>query len=70
VAKVGGEGIEVEIEAITSEERKAARGQDLTERVDEQMRHVLRAGTQMEHRENLRERVDGQPEPENLVGAA
>ncbi len=34
------------------------------------MCHVLRAGAQMEHRNNLRERVDGQPEPQHLCGAA
>ena len=34
------------------------------------MRHVLCAGTQMEHRKNLGARVDGQPEPQHLCGAA
>jgi hypothetical protein len=40
----------------------------LPQRVNDQMRCVLRAGTQMEHRNTLRERIDGQPE--HLCGAA
>jgi hypothetical protein len=52
------EGIEVEIEPVTGEEREAARSQELSQGVDEQVRHVLRAGTQMEHRQNLGARVD------------
>jgi len=38
--------------------------------VDEQMRHVLRAGTELKHGKNLRAGVDGQPQPENLFVAA
>jgi len=34
------------------------------------MRHVLCAGTQMEHRQYLGQGIDGQPEPEHLSGAA
>jgi len=64
------EGIEVEIEPVTGEEREAARSQELSQGVDEQVRHVLRAGTQMEHRQNLGARVDGQPEPQHLAGTA
>ena len=33
------------------------------------MRSVLRAGAQMEHGKNLREGIDGQPQPEDLCGA-
>ena len=32
------------------------------------MRHVLCAGTQMEHGKYLRARVDGQPQPQDLLG--
>src|SRR5260370_13953040 len=35
LAKVGGEGIEVQVQAITGEKRDAVRGQDLSQRVDE-----------------------------------
>jgi hypothetical protein len=38
--------------------------------MDEQVRHVLRAGAKTEDGENLRLGVDGQPEPEHLFGAA
>ena len=41
---MGRERIEVEIEPITGEEREAARGQALSQGVDDAMRHVLRAG--------------------------
>jgi hypothetical protein len=34
------------------------------------MRHVLRAGTQLEDGKNLGAGIDGQPEPEHLFGAA
>ena len=34
------------------------------------MRRVLRAGAELKHRKNLGERIDGQPEPEHLCGAA
>ncbi len=39
------EGIKVEIQAITREERETARGQDVSQGVDDGMRSVLRAGT-------------------------
>jgi hypothetical protein len=57
--KMSREGIEVQIEAITGEERQTVRGQDLSQGVDEQMCHVLGAGAQMEHRKNLCTRIDG-----------
>jgi hypothetical protein len=38
--------------------------------MNEQMRHILCAGTQMKHRKDLRTRIDGQPEPQHLCGAA
>ena len=34
------------------------------------MRHVLRAGAEMEDGKKLRARVDSQPQPEHLCGAA
>lgn len=40
------------------------------ERVDEYMRHGLCSGTELKHRQNLREGIGGQPEPEHLCGAA
>src|SRR5215470_11534147 len=70
LTKVGRERIKVEIEPVTGKERQAARGQALSESVDEDMRHVLRAGTELKHRKNLGERIDGQPEPKHLCGAA
>jgi hypothetical protein len=38
--------------------------------VDEQVRRMLCARTQMQHRQNLGARIDGQPQPEHLRGAA
>ena len=34
------------------------------------MSHVLCAGTELKHGKNLRARVHGQPQPENLFSAA
>ena len=45
-------------------------GQDVSQRMDDCMRHALRAGTQMENRNDLCEGIDGQPEPEHLLVAA
>jgi hypothetical protein len=38
--------------------------------MDDAMCQVLRAWTQMEHRKNLGARIDGQPKPQHLCGAA
>ena len=38
--------------------------------MDDPMRRVLRAGAQIQHGQNLGARIDGQPEPEHLCGAA
>ena len=45
-------------------------GQALSQTVDDRMCHVLRSGTQLEHRQKLGAGIDGQPEPQNLLGAA
>jgi hypothetical protein len=67
---VGREGIEVEIEPVTGKEWKTARGQALSKQVNEDMRHVLRAGAELKHRQNLGEGINGQPEPQDLLRAA
>ena len=59
---MGRECIKVQIEPITGKERNTARGEDLSQRVDEQVRHVLGARTQLEHRQKLGARIDGQPQ--------
>ena len=68
--KMSRESIEVEIESITGEERKAARSQELSEGMDDPMCHVLGAGTELKGRKNLGAGIDGQPEPEYLFGTA
>jgi hypothetical protein len=45
-------------------------GQALSERVDEDMRHVLRAGAELKHGKNLRQGINGQPQPKDPFGAA
>jgi hypothetical protein len=45
-------------------------GQDLSERVDELVCHVLCAGTKLKHGKNLGAGINGQPEPEHLRMAA
>jgi hypothetical protein len=70
MSEMGGESIEVEIEAITGEQRQAVSSQALSQGVDDPMGRVLRAGTQMEHGQKFGAGVDGQPEPKHLCGAA
>jgi hypothetical protein len=45
-------------------------GQDLSQGVNDTMRRVLRTRTQLKHRDDLGEGIDGQPQPEDLGGAA
>jgi len=70
LSKVSRESIKVEIEAITAEERDAARSQEQSQGVDDPMRRVLRAGAEIEHGQKLGAGVDGQPQPEHLGTAA
>ena len=42
----------------------------MSQGVDEQMCHVLGAGTQLKNGKNLSAGVDGEPEPQHLCGAA
>jgi hypothetical protein len=49
LAKVGCKRIKVEIESITGKERETVGGQSLSQRVDEQVCHVLCARTELEH---------------------
>jgi hypothetical protein len=56
------ESIEVEVESITGEERKAARSQELSQGMDDPMCHVLGAGTELKGRKNLGAGIDGQTE--------
>jgi hypothetical protein len=67
---MGRQGIEIEIEPVTGEGWEAARGQALSQGVDEQVSHLLCARTQREHGQNLRAGINQRPQPENLVGAA
>jgi hypothetical protein len=52
LTKVSRDGIEVEIEPVTGKERQATRNQDLSQGVQNHVRHVLRAWTQSEHWKN------------------
>jgi hypothetical protein len=70
VSKMGGESIEIQIEAITGKEWNAARSQEFSQGMDEAMGHVLCSGTQMQDRKNLRAGVDGEPQPEHVLRAA
>ncbi len=66
---MSGQRREVEVELITDEKRQTVSDQALSQNVDDRMRHVLRAGIQMEHRQNLGAGIDDQPKPQNLLGA-
>jgi hypothetical protein len=67
---MGRERIEVQIEPVARKERNAAGSQALSQGMNDAMGHVLGAGTQLEHRQNLRARIHHQPQPENLLSAA
>jgi len=61
------ESIEGEIEPVTRKEWETASGQAQPQSVDEPMRHMLRAGTQLEDGKKLGAGIDGQPEKDALV---
>jgi hypothetical protein len=44
--------------------------QEVLQGMDDHVRRILCAGAEVEHRKKLRERIDGQPEPDHLRGAA
>ena len=67
---MGRQSIKVQIEAITGEERQTVGSQVLSQGMDEPMRRMLCAGSQMEHGHELGARIDGQPEPQDLLGVA
>ena len=67
---MGCQCIEVEVEPVTREKWETAWGQAPSQGVDEYVRGVLCARAQMEHRHNLGARIDRQPDPEHLAGAA
>ena len=69
-SKMGREGIKVPVQAITGEEWKAAWSQELSQAMDEQVRHGLRAGAKTEDGKQLRLGVDDQPEPQDVGVAA
>jgi hypothetical protein len=45
-------------------------GQAPSQGVDNRMCHVLRTRTELKHRDDLGEGIDGQPQPEDLCGSA
>jgi hypothetical protein len=67
---MGRERIEGEIEPVTGKEGEATGSQERSPGVDDPMCYVLGAGTERKHGKNLGARVDSQPEPEHLCGAA
>ena len=67
---MSGESIEAEIEAITGEEGDATTNQEVSQAMDDHVRRVLRAGAEIKHGHNLGARIDGQPQPQHLFGAA
>jgi hypothetical protein len=57
--KMSRESREVQVQAITREKWQTVMGHALSERVDEPMRHVLRARTELKYRNDLAEGIDG-----------
>jgi hypothetical protein len=62
------QGVEVEIESVTGKQWDPTRRQSLVESMNKPMGHDLDARAELKDRNNLGERIDGQPE--DLFGAA
>ncbi len=52
LSNMGWKGRKVHVSPIAGEEREAAGSQELSQGVDDSVRHMLGAGTQLEHRKN------------------
>ena len=68
LTEVGGEGVEVEVEAITTEHWYVRRCQRLTDLMDEVMGQVLGARTECEGRDELGLGIEGDPQPQVVSG--
>jgi len=64
LTEMGGDRIEVEVEAVTGEDRQTARSQDERDGVKQSIGHVLGAWTELECRDQLGGRVKGDPHPQ------
>ena len=64
LTEVGGQSVEVEIEAVAGKDRQAAGGQDERERMDDGMRHNLSAWANLEGGDEFGHRVAGGPPPQ------
>jgi hypothetical protein len=60
----------VVIHVLAPHEKRSLKLPFVLERVDEEMSHVLGSKTELKHRQNLCQGIDGQLEPEHLSGAA
>ncbi len=67
---MSGQRIKIGIQAIVREERKIPRSQEGTQAVDQQVRHVMSARTQLEDGNTLGQRINGHPKPQHLRMAA
>jgi len=63
---MGRQGIKVQVQAIAGEQGQTAWSKALSKRVDHQVGHVLRAGTELEHRQNFGARINRHPQPLHL----
>ena len=70
LSEMGRQRIEIQVETIAREEWEAVRRKERSQGVDEQVRRMLCARTQMQHGHKLGARIDSQPQPEHLCGAA
>ncbi len=67
---MGGQGVEVEIQAIARKHGQAAGGEPLPQIMHHAVCRVLGPWPQVEHRDEFAERIDGHPEPEHMRPAA
>ena len=66
LAEMCGQSVEVVIETITGKDRDAAEGQSLVEVMDDRMRSILGARSEMEGGNQFGDWIDGQPEPQHM----
>ncbi len=64
--KMGGQRVEIGVDPIAGEDWQTPRSQEGLQTVDQQVRHVVGARAQLEHRNAFGERIKGHSEPQHL----
>jgi hypothetical protein len=70
LSEVTGQGVEVQRQPIAGEDEHAARGQDVFERMNQGMCHLLSPQANVQRRNQLAPRICGDPHPHDLTTLA